>query len=149
MTIEFDFELLSSLGLTAALASRAVQLAATVENDTRLARVTEVHRETLAIHDGHDQRSARQMPRLVRELADTHESAAHAVDGYLARGETLVLLGSSGAGKSTLTNTLLGAAVQDTGGVRVHDSRGKHTTTARSLHSQELSQAAARDAAAP
>ena len=49
-------------------------------------------------------------------------------------GQTLVLLGSSGAGKSTLTNTLIGSAVQDTGAVREHDSRGKHTTTARSLH---------------
>ena len=44
------------------------------------------------------------------------------------------MLGSSGAGKSTLTNTLLGAHVQDTGAVREHDSRGKHTTTSRSLH---------------
>jgi ribosome biogenesis GTPase len=61
-------------------------------------------------------------------------SAAHALRGYLGRGQTLVLLGSSGAGKSTLTNTLLGAAVQDTGPVRAHDSRGKHTTTSRSLH---------------
>ncbi len=49
-------------------------------------------------------------------------------------GRTLVLLGSSGAGKSTLTNTLLGAPVQDTGAVRAHDSRGMHTTTARTLH---------------
>jgi len=53
---------------------------------------------------------------------------------YLGEGQTLVLLGSSGAGKSTLTNSLLGAATQDTGAVREHDSRGKHTTTARSLH---------------
>ncbi len=64
----------------------------------------------------------------------TAVSAAHALAGYLARGQTLVLLGSSGAGKSTLTNTLLGASIQDTGAVREHDSRGKHTTTARSLH---------------
>ncbi|CAM5795500.1 ribosome small subunit-dependent GTPase A [Rhizobacter fulvus] len=53
---------------------------------------------------------------------------------YLGAGQTLVVLGSSGAGKSTLTNTLLGRAVQDTGAVREHDSRGKHTTTSRSLH---------------
>jgi ribosome biogenesis GTPase len=53
---------------------------------------------------------------------------------YLLLGQTLVLLGSSGAGKSTLTNSLLGCATQDTGTVREHDSRGKHTTTARSLH---------------
>ena len=53
---------------------------------------------------------------------------------YLGTGQTLVVLGSSGAGKSTLTNTLLGRSAQDTGAVRAHDSRGKHTTTARSLH---------------
>ena len=52
----------------------------------------------------------------------------------LGAGQTLVVLGSSGAGKSTLTNTLLGRATQDTGAVRAHDSRGKHTTTSRSLH---------------
>ena len=56
------------------------------------------------------------------------------LQGYLAAGQTLVVLGSSGAGKSTLTNTLLGRAAQDTGAVRTHDSRGKHTTTSRSLH---------------
>ncbi len=254
MTIEFDFELLSSLGLTPALASRAVQSAAVADGGAQLVRVTEVHRETVAIHDGHAQRSARLMPSLVRELADaatavavgdwvlaaidahheawvaqrvppsthivrrdgegrrhpvvsnvdtalllmgldddfnprrlerylalvhgegmvpvvvltkrdvaaptaealaqrldalrgrvpdavevvavdaTHAAAAHALAGHLARGRTLVLLGSSGAGKSTLTNTLLGTTVQDTGAVRAHDGRGMHTTTARSLH---------------
>ncbi len=60
--------------------------------------------------------------------------AVQALHPYLAPGQTLVLLGSSGAGKSTLTNSLLGRATQDTGAVREHDSRGKHTTTARSLH---------------
>jgi ribosome biogenesis GTPase len=64
----------------------------------------------------------------------TDPSAARALGAYLARGQTLVLLGSSGAGKSTLTNTLLGAHVQDTGAVRENDGRGKHTTTSRSLH---------------
>ncbi len=57
-----------------------------------------------------------------------------ALSPYCIAGNTLVLLGSSGAGKSTLTNSLLGANVQDTGEVRAHDSRGKHTTTARTLH---------------
>jgi ribosome biogenesis GTPase len=64
----------------------------------------------------------------------TSPAAALALAPYLGAGQTLVLLGSSGAGKSTLTNTLLGSAVQDTGAVRAHDSRGKHTTTSRSLH---------------
>lgn len=60
--------------------------------------------------------------------------AARPLAPYLAPGQTLVLLGSSGAGKSTLANSLMGQAVQDTGAVRAHDSRGRHTTTARSLH---------------
>ncbi len=53
---------------------------------------------------------------------------------WLLPGSTLVLLGSSGAGKSTLTNALLGLDVQATGANRDGDSRGRHTTTARSLH---------------
>lgn len=61
-------------------------------------------------------------------------SAAAALTPYLGSGQTLVLLGSSGAGKSTLTNALLGAEVQAIGEVRTHDSRGRHTTTTRSLH---------------
>lgn len=52
---------------------------------------------------------------------------------WLGAGQTLVLLGSSGAGKSSLTNTL-SAADQATNGVRHGDGRGRHTTTARSLH---------------
>lgn len=61
-------------------------------------------------------------------------AAATLLAPWLGAGQTLVMLGSSGAGKSTLTNTLLGAAVQDTGGVRAGDGRGRHTTTVRSLH---------------
>jgi ribosome biogenesis GTPase / thiamine phosphate phosphatase len=60
--------------------------------------------------------------------------AASQLAPWLEPGQTLVMLGSSGAGKSTLTNTLLGAAVQDTGGTRQGDGRGRHTTTVRSLH---------------
>ena len=43
------------------------------------------------------------------------------------------MLGSSGAGKSTLTNTLLGEQRQLTAQIREDDSKGRHTTTARSL----------------
>jgi ribosome biogenesis GTPase len=64
----------------------------------------------------------------------TEPDTARRLAPYLGAGQTLVVMGSSGAGKSTLTNTLLGSAVQDTGAVREHDSRGKHTTTSRSLH---------------
>ena len=64
----------------------------------------------------------------------TEPASAERFAAVACGGQTLVLLGSSGAGKSTLTNTLIGSAVQDTGAVREHDSRGMHTTTARSLH---------------
>ncbi len=60
-------------------------------------------------------------------------AAREALSDCLATGRTLVLLGSSGAGKSTLTQTLTGHAV-DTGPVREGDSRGRHTTTVRTLH---------------
>lgn len=77
--------------------------------------------------------------RLPRELSieavnATSATAAQVLAPYLGPGRTGVLLGSSGAGKSTLTNTLLGRLVQATGAVREDDSRGRHTTTARTLH---------------
>lgn len=52
---------------------------------------------------------------------------------WCGKGRTVVLLGSSGAGKSTLVNTLLDEELQSTGGIREDDSKGRHTTTARSL----------------
>ncbi|HVV97651.1 MAG TPA: ribosome small subunit-dependent GTPase A [Rhodanobacteraceae bacterium] len=52
---------------------------------------------------------------------------------HLGPGDTAVLVGSSGVGKSTLTNTLVGESRQATAAVRVHDSRGRHTTTHRAL----------------
>jgi ribosome biogenesis GTPase len=52
---------------------------------------------------------------------------------YLTGHRTAVLLGPSGAGKSTLVNALLGEDRQATGGVRVSDGRGRHTTVAREL----------------
>lgn len=55
------------------------------------------------------------------------------LEPWLGAGQTLVLLGSSGAGKSSLTNTLCTAG-QATNAVRHGDGRGRHTTTARSLH---------------
>lgn len=61
-----------------------------------------------------------------------------ALQAWLQPGHTLVLLGSSGAGKSTLTNALVNghaaSPAQATGGTRLGDGRGRHTTTVRSLH---------------
>lgn len=75
------------------------------------------------------------MPAGVEIVAlDTRDrEASTLLAAHTLPGRTLALLGSSGAGKSTLTNTLLGAARQDTGAVRESDGRGQHTTTTRSL----------------
>jgi ribosome biogenesis GTPase len=251
--IECDFGALSSVGLTPEMAQRAAGLEGSFPGAV-LVRVTEVHRDSVRVHDGHADHAARALPCLARELAGDDGTLAvgdwtlarrdphgalwlHArvppmsrifrrddhgrrqalvcnvdvallvmgLDGdfnprrlerylalvhgdgvlpvvvltksdvaapdaatldtrlaalagrvpthvdvlavnateratavrlapYVSPGRTLVLLGSSGAGKSTLTNTLLGTATQDTGAVRAADSRGRHTTTARSLH---------------
>lgn len=64
----------------------------------------------------------------------TSAESCSVLEPYLGLGQTLVLLGSSGAGKSTLTNTLSRQSGQQTGAVRQDDSRGRHTTTSRSLH---------------
>ena len=59
--------------------------------------------------------------------------AATALAPWCLKGQTIALVGSSGVGKSTLVNTLSGAG-QQTGGIREQDAKGRHTTTARSLH---------------
>ncbi len=66
-------------------------------------------------------------------LVPAHQGDDGVLAPWLGAGQTLVLLGSSGVGKSTLTNALSGS-LQATGGTRHGDDRGRHTTTARSLH---------------
>jgi len=59
---------------------------------------------------------------------------------WCGTGSTVALVGSSGVGKSTLVNSLAGLeldARQKTGGIRERDAKGRHTTTARSLHAIE------------
>ncbi len=51
----------------------------------------------------------------------------------LAKGCTLVFLGSSGVGKSSLVNALAGQELMPTGAVREDDERGRHTTTHRQM----------------
>lgn len=59
--------------------------------------------------------------------------SVEALSPWCSVGQTIALLGSSGSGKSTLSNTLLQEAIQETGGIRENDSKGRHTTTRRSL----------------
>jgi ribosome biogenesis GTPase len=62
--------------------------------------------------------------------------AVVALQPWCGEGSTVAIVGSSGVGKSTLVNTLVGdeSRPQQTGRVREGDSKGRHTTTARSLH---------------
>ncbi|ANS86753.1 Putative ribosome bioproteinis GTPase RsgA [Vibrio scophthalmi] len=57
-----------------------------------------------------------------------------ALFAWCKNGKTVAFMGSSGVGKSTLVNSLLGESTQSTGHIRENDSKGRHTTTSRSLH---------------
>ena len=60
-------------------------------------------------------------------------AAAEALADLCGPGQTVAVLGSSGVGKSTLVNALSDAG-QAVGAARAEDDRGRHTTTARTLH---------------
>lgn len=63
--------------------------------------------------------------------------AVTALRPWCGPGSTIAIVGSSGVGKSTLVNNLVASGSQlpqQTGSVRPSDSKGRHTTTARSLH---------------
>ncbi len=79
-------------------------------------------------------RAAALAPMLAVETLDARDEGqvARLLD-WCGPGQTLALLGSSGVGKSTLVNRLTGAG-QETRDVREDDAKGRHTTTARSLH---------------
>ncbi len=62
------------------------------------------------------------------------QESSSVLEPWCGPGQTVALLGSSGVGKSTLLNTLLGKTSQATAGIRQDDSKGRHTTTARSMH---------------
>ncbi len=70
---------------------------------------------------------------MVVSLNALDKSELHKLAPWCKQGKTLALLGSSGVGKSTLANMLLGQT-QQTGHIREDDAKGRHTTTARSLH---------------
>ncbi len=65
-------------------------------------------------------------------ISDRDSASFNALQSFFNPGMASVLVGSSGVGKSTLCNFLIGVDAQKTSEVST-DSRGKHTTTARSL----------------
>jgi len=71
---------------------------------------------------------------LVVETIDARQAAqAEVLKPWCGPGQSVALLGSSGVGKSTLANAL-GARSLETAEIREKDGKGRHTTTARSLH---------------
>ncbi|MCA9239506.1 MAG: ribosome small subunit-dependent GTPase A [Planctomycetales bacterium] len=70
---------------------------------------------------------------LVETLNARQPDQTHVLRDWCGPGQTVALLGSSGVGKSTLANAL-GVGNLATGEIRQKDGRGRHTTTARSLH---------------
>lgn len=84
-----------------------------------------------------EQAAALQRGLAVVTLNARSEEAATKLAAWCGLGTTVALVGSSGVGKSTLVNTLVGSGQrqpQQTGSVRQGDSKGRHTTTSRSLH---------------
>ncbi|NOZ09595.1 MAG: ribosome small subunit-dependent GTPase A [Gammaproteobacteria bacterium] len=70
----------------------------------------------------------------VERVNATDANEIKTLDKWIGSGQTVALLGSSGVGKSTIINRLIGNDEQATGAIRESDSKGRHTTTVRSLH---------------
>lgn len=70
----------------------------------------------------------------VEPVNATDPTSLRNLEKWIDYGQTIALLGSSGVGKSTIINGLKGQQEQLTGAIRESDSKGRHTTTARSLH---------------
>lgn len=72
---------------------------------------------------------------LIVETVDARDrSQVAGLAEWCGLGKTVALLGSSGVGKSTLLNSLGVDRQQATAEIREDDDKGRHTTTARSLH---------------
>nr|WP_320115878.1 ribosome small subunit-dependent GTPase A [uncultured Desulfuromonas sp.] len=71
---------------------------------------------------------------LVEAVNSLDRQSCEPLLSWCASGQTVALAGSSGVGKSTLINTLCGHTDQATAAIREDDAKGRHTTTARSLH---------------
>ncbi len=74
-------------------------------------------------------------PNLQVEMVNAADASTLSIlKNWIEYGQTVALLGSSGVGKSTIINSLKGYQDQTTAAIRESDSKGRHTTTSRSLH---------------
>ncbi len=71
---------------------------------------------------------------MVEVLDARNDKSAARLAPWFGIGQTVALVGSSGVGKSTLVNTLMGNDHIATQSVREDNDKGRHTTTARTLH---------------
>lgn len=62
------------------------------------------------------------------------DRTAELLSDWCGHGHSIALVGSSGVGKSTLINTMVGEEVTPTGAIRDIDSKGRHTTSSRTLY---------------
>lgn len=69
----------------------------------------------------------------IHKVSVLDDSSIEPLKKYFENGKIATLVGSSGVGKSSLINKLIGAEVLETGGIRVDDAKGRHTTTHREL----------------
>lgn len=80
------------------------------------------------------QQASRLKSGLIVELADARDSLqTNVLSDWCRKNQTVAIVGSSGVGKSTLAMSL-GAETLKTQGIREDDSKGRHTTTTRSIH---------------
>ncbi len=103
--------------------------------DSEAVPVVVLTKSDLCEHPGELRRQAERLhPGLIVETLDAREEAqTEVLAGWCGLGQTIALLGSSGVGKSTLANALSGHHLP-TSQIRAGDDKGRHTTTARSLH---------------
>ena len=89
------------------------------------------------LHD--DPASLRQIaeslhPGLIVETIDARDrEQSETLNHWCGVGKTIAMLGSSGVGKSTLANAMCDLSIK-TSSIREDDAKGRHTTTARSMH---------------
>ncbi|MFT5113779.1 MAG: ribosome biogenesis GTPase [Parasphingorhabdus sp.] len=70
----------------------------------------------------------------VKVVNATDVESLNGLLSWVTSGSTVALVGSSGVGKSSIVNSLSGTTLTATGSIREQDSKGKHTTSFRSLH---------------